>query len=146
MRLRKCRLTTGRTASAIRTAKAVSRSTVASPESGAPVSLATAMHSVERRRGVGHGAHVGDDRRALLRLLQAGERHLVAGNIAARLLEVLRERLVGPFATVLLHRLGVAEVFAMGDRSSDHAPEVRSDAVTRILVEGVAGDALPRHL
>src|SRR5262249_13132943 len=63
-----------------------------------------------------------------------------------RAAEPLGETIPIPVAALLGERVGESEAFALADRLSDHAPEVRAQLVRAALVGIVAGQALVEDL
>ena len=85
---------------------------------------------------------VGDYVGALLVVLDAGEGHGGAGDIAARVGQELVELVIGPAAALGLHRRGEVEAAAFPALAADDVPEIGPDSVRAALGEGVAGFAL----
>jgi hypothetical protein len=83
---------------------------------------------------------VGEQVGALFVAPHAAVGHLGAGRIAARIVDELVERFVGPgVAGHRLERVGIGVVLMMGDGLADDVPQIGTDAMGPALVEGVAG-------
>src|SRR6516165_11511378 len=95
----------------------------------------------QRCRVVGERVEIGDDVGALAAALDAGEGHVGAGNVAARIGDELVELVDGPIAALRLHRGGIVEARLRRLSTADHAIEVGADQVAPALGEGVAGRA-----
>src|SRR4051794_5439430 len=78
-------------------------------------------------------------------LLDAGEGHLVAGDEALRIGDVLQQVLFVPSDASALHRRGIGEAFQAAGLTADQAVQARADALLAFL-KAVAGLALAEDL
>src|SRR5262249_59794922 len=92
----------------------------------------------QRRRVVGERVEIGDEVGALAAALDAGERHVGAGNIAARIGNELAELVDGPIAALRLHRGGIVEPRLRRLRPADHGIPVGPDHVAPALGEAIS--------